>query len=57
MKQIENLDDLRKVCSEETVKKIFTEYMLEQLYKATQFDNIAKSIDKCEDINEIKDML
>jgi hypothetical protein len=57
MNRIRNLEQLRKNASEEDIREIVTEYLMEVIGKADKLDEIQKGIANGTTLREIKKVL
>ena len=54
---METLEDLRSQASEEAIKRIFTEYLLELIGKAGKLDEIITLVEQNGTLKQIKELL
>lgn len=57
MKKIETLEDLRKVCDEETVKRIMMEYIMEKTAEIEKYAMLKEMIDSGASIKVIREKI
>ena len=57
MKKIETLEDLRKVCDEDTVKRIMMEYIMEKTAEIEKYETLKEMINSGASIKMIKEKI
>lgn len=57
MKRIETLGDLRKVCDEDTVKRIMMEYIMEKTAEIEKYEMLKEMINSGASIKMIKEKI
>lgn len=57
MKKIETLEDLRKICEEDTIKRILMEYIMEKTAEIEKYEMLRKMIDNGASIKEVREKI